>query len=90
MRTKQCRLITRRVCSEVEPITLDFHLDRIFLGYSQNRRILRGARLESFAAFDGFATWGEMSAFWNGNSSFFGYHIRWLPLPQECMNVWPN
>jgi hypothetical protein len=85
MRTKQCRLIARKTCCEIEPVTLDFRLDRILLGYHPPR-VLRGRDLDRFAQFDGFENWPQMSSFWGDVSSFFGWHIRWVPL-QGCMNV---
>lgn len=85
MRTKHCQLIARTRCSDTQPITLDFRLNRISLGYFPPI-ILRGANLDRFAEFDGFSNWAEMQKFWSG-TSFFGWHIRWLPLPQ--MGVGP-
>jgi hypothetical protein len=81
MRTKHCRLIARKTCLEVEPITLDFRAGLIFLGLHPPR-LLKWAVLDCFAQFDGFADWPAMVNFWGDLTSFFGWHIRWMPLPK--------
>jgi hypothetical protein len=91
MRTKQCRLITRKTCVEVEPIELDFYLRKILLGDGIERmETIAGRLVNSFAWFDGFADFDEMAEWWEvgrGRLSsdrdsfvFCGLHIRWLPL----------
>lgn len=92
IRTKQCRLITRLYCAEVEPITLNFRSNSVALGApllgGTGRMLGFGRsygpgpqRLDLFAKFDGFDGWDEMSSFFQGKE-FSGWHIRWLPLPE--------
>lgn len=81
MRTKHCRLIRRTTCIAVEEITLHFHARGILIG---DRLISRNADLDSFARFDGFNDFDEMSGFWPV-ARFSGWHIRWLPLPDGAL-----
>jgi hypothetical protein len=81
MRTRQCRLIARKQCVEVEPIELWLGADMVEF----RNRIFR-RNLDLFARFDGFSSWHELCDFWlyeHGDARFIGVHIRWLPLPAE-------
>lgn len=81
MRTKQCRLIARKMCCQVERIRINFSLPCILLGEGHRERLV--ADLDIFAAFDGFASWSEMATFWRGREGrivhYSGWHIRWWP-----------
>jgi hypothetical protein len=80
MRTKHCRLITRKRCIAVDPIVMRFTMPtKIVLG---ERVLWSGPALAAFAVFDGFADFDEMRAFWEERDGFSGYHIRWLELPE--------
>jgi hypothetical protein len=93
MRTKHCRLVARKTCVAVYPITLFFshHRDSIEmlcapdLGWIWSER----KRLDAFARFDGFQDWADMRAFWEAEhdnfARFDGVHIRWAPLPAELL-----
>lgn len=84
MRTKQCRLIARKQCLEVEPIRMDLsYPERIELLTS--KIVLRALEARDFAIFDGFESLGAMAEFWreaHGDLYFDGWHVRWLPLPE--------
>ena len=97
MRTKHCRLITRKTCLETAPIRLSFSDDRIVLGSLSNlelprvapRELAGGRRLDVFARFDGFPDWAALRAFWREEHEALrrwrGVHVRWLPLPEELL-----
>lgn len=81
MRTKQCELIGRAECIEVVKITILFDdADDEAEGF-----VLPGfgfpGGLNGFAIADGFASWGEMKAFWRENhpgvNEFHGTLIMW-------------
>jgi uncharacterized protein YqfB (UPF0267 family) len=86
MRTKHCRLITRKTCIAVEVIHLDFIVSRIAIG--GHLWLSDDDELDIFARFDGFQSWPELAAFWRGThgdvDEFNGWHIRWMPLPSSC------
>lgn len=87
MRTKQCRLIARKICIAVEPITLVFDPGWwIRIGTLEEHIDTRGEALNAFARFDGFENWADMQRFWAGSRNFTGWHIRWMPLPQEFVS----
>lgn len=86
MRTKHCRLLARRRCIDVLPISLLFDDDPEYEGI-----ILPGlglmslglGSLDEFAIADGFEDWAELKAFWREQhgdiSEFEGVLIRWEP-----------
>jgi uncharacterized protein YqfB (UPF0267 family) len=80
MRTKKCRLITRRTCIAIEAIELDFFL-RFVAWPDQSRVIVSTTDLDALAVFDGFESFEAMQHFWlrQHASKFEGWHIRWLP-----------
>lgn len=90
MRTRQCRLIARKQCVDVEPIKLLFARGQIRLGKiseTSPRAVLQMApSLDAFARFDGFHCWDALRSFWReehgDHPEFVGWHIRWLPLPE--------
>jgi hypothetical protein len=78
MRTKHCRLIARKRCLAVAPITLDFRYRSVVLPAS--RGLIHSAiDLDAFARFDGFHCFDEMAEFWHSADIFTGWHIRWQP-----------
>jgi hypothetical protein len=86
MRTKQCRLIARKTCVAVEPITLNFVSFGVGYIICGARCLRRQTELDAFAAFDGFQSFTEMAEFWaetHAADKFHGWHIRWLPLPSN-------
>lgn len=85
MRSANCRLITRKRCGAVEPITLVLGATpRVIIGGVD--RGSSGRALMAFARFDGFPGWFELVNFWQlehaETERFDGWHIRWLELPQ--------
>lgn len=91
MRTKHCRLITRKTCLAVDPITLDF-IARSIEWPVDNRLVYLARDLDVFAAFDGFLCWDELIEFWSETHTadkFHGWHIRWMELPQ-FRSSWPR
>jgi hypothetical protein len=81
MRTKQCRLVARKICVESDPIVIDFKSRCVQLP----AHLIRGGDLAVFAVFDGFASFDEMAEFWlktHGVPRFCGRHVRWLPWPE--------
>ena len=90
MRTKQCRLITRKTCLVVDRVRLHFGCREIALA-SLERYLRATAELDAFARFDGFADFEDMTTFWRDNRAsrrpgedgviFDGWHIRWMALP---------
>lgn len=84
MRTKHCRLIARKTCIAIEPITLVFDPSWwVRLGTLENHRDLHGKELDRFAQFDGFVSWTQMMRFWAPARNFTGWHIRWALLPWD-------
>lgn len=86
MRTKSCRRISTETCMSIECIALFFATDRVGWchvespAYIWRSIISEAADLDRLAVFDGFRSWEEMKAFWNGTGGpFFGFHIRWMP-----------
>lgn len=83
MRTKQCRLIARKTCLDIEQIWLWFGMKpALRLGSLHFSNV---QDLDEFATFDGFTNWMELEQFWRdvheSTWDFEGWHIRWLPLP---------
>ncbi len=83
MRTKYCRLIARRTCLGVQPITLMLQLGQVWI---DDRLVaLGGVLLDTFAIFDGFGDWAALREFWRETHGslkrFDGCHIRWLEWP---------
>jgi hypothetical protein len=92
-RTKQCRLLGRPTCKDVQPITLDFEQGLVLIGTSTpglTNTIAGWRRLNIFARFDGFPDWRGMRDFWDREHGgeagvvrvFNGVHIRWLDWPK--------
>jgi uncharacterized protein YqfB (UPF0267 family) len=83
MRTKQCRLIARKTCLAVEPITLDFVTRSVTWQGGEDRLIRSREELDDFAAFDGFRSFTELSEFWVATHGrperWHGWHILWAP-----------
>jgi hypothetical protein len=82
MRTKQCRLIARKTCLTIEPVILDFVAPYVAWP-GVDRVIIRCADLDTFAVFDGFQSWTDLTAFWatiHRLRKWHGWHIRWAPL----------
>jgi len=94
MRTKHCRLIARKPCLAVTPISLNFKINE-WVGIAGVASPIKGARsLDTFAVFDGFSDWASLREFWRethdlavGSSAavFRGQHIRWLELPEALV-----
>jgi hypothetical protein len=83
MRTKQCRLVARKTCLAVDPLTINFVAWRVGYVIAGACCLRRPAELDAFAVFDGFASFAEMAEFWSkthGVHVFRGWHIRWLPM----------
>jgi hypothetical protein len=90
MRTKQCRLIGRAVCTDVQPIVLSFNdADLRTEGFSLPSRAYESERdpwgneraRDRFAVSDGFEDWSELRLFWRihypGVDRFEGVLIEW-------------
>lgn len=82
MRTKQCRLIGKAVCSAVKPITISVANEWISVGGEKS--VPDNVRcLDDFASLDGFGSWTEMREFWReehpGIDLFKGVLIKWVP-----------
>jgi len=88
MRTRQCRLIGRRLCTNVLPVFIRFddqHDERegfctpglVIGGIDKTERLMR----DGFAIRDGFADWSDLKAFWRANhpgqDKFDGVLIVW-------------
>ncbi|HEY1503198.1 MAG TPA: hypothetical protein VGF92_02800 [Stellaceae bacterium] len=92
MRTRHCKLITRKQCLACAPIWLGLRADIINVALDDDSKggivIAQSRALDVFARFDGFGDWGEMKFFWLKDedfaepASFAGWNIRWLPLPK--------
>lgn len=93
MRTQHCRLIARKTCVAVEPVTLVLFADIVMeMAIFPERKTALADRdeLNAFARFDGFASIDEMRAFWRTEHpnieplrGFKGWHIRWAPFPTD-------
>lgn len=83
MRTRQCRLIARKICLGVEPIRLRLIGCVAVAGATYHR----APQLDAFAVFDGFPDWAALRDFWREKHGeipvFNGQHIRWAPWPDE-------
>lgn len=79
MRTKQCRLVGRSICTAVTPVRIDFSVDRVKIA---GRPVIKGiAALNAFAVRDGFNDWDDLLEFWrveHGIKVAPGY-ARYLP-----------
>lgn len=83
MRTRHCRLITTRECSDVRPIRILIPHARVQVdGWPD---LTHGNALDAFAQNDGFLHWDEMAAFWRSmhpaasdpEMCFEGVLIQW-------------
>lgn len=86
MRTKQCKLIGRSTCFEVQPIQLVLYGRGAVVvneGNGNHTHYIDSA-LNEFARDDGFKDWDEMKGFWHDEhdaaDEFTGMLIRWRPL----------
>jgi hypothetical protein len=80
MRTRNCRLISRRVCIEVESIMLNFREE--FAGWAERDVFIASKGfLNQLAFFDGFACWDELTQSFDVDT-FDGWTSRGLPLPE--------
>lgn len=85
MRTRSCRLVARAVCSNVQPIRIEFSTmypgDVVKIG--NGPRIWAGD-LDPFAQSDGFDDWQAMRGFWSKHHPhlllFVGVIIYWKDL----------
>lgn len=82
MRTKQCRLVGRAVCTSIRRVVISFGR-----GCADQVRVDGapiGSTLDEFARADGFEDWAGLSAFWRVNhpgvDRFEGWLIEWGPL----------
>lgn len=94
MRTKNCRLIGRAICTAVHEVRLDFEHDEVTLDSAVN---LSGEQyLDAFAVRDGFggdlseragiSAWKHMSRWWaltHGEPIFRGVLIEWGELTER-------
>ncbi len=89
MRTRQCRLICRARCVEVQPIVLVFDgRDRFSLPAKDYESVCdpegNERALDRLAVNDGFTDWADLKAFWReqhpGVDRFEGVLISWSPL----------
>jgi hypothetical protein len=78
MRTKQCKLIRRARCTDVEAIRLRFDRPDVT---TVGEYISKPAELDRFARCDGFQDYADMRAFWRQKHGdldrFEGVLIRW-------------
>ncbi len=78
MRTRQCELIGRAVCSEVVPVRIGVEGRWLEVG---GIRWNDFALLDNFSRQDGFADWPELIGFWRtehpDTPMFSGVLIRW-------------
>lgn len=79
MRTRQCRLIGRAICTAVTPIHIAFYPPKVAI---YGRAVIdTPSKLSDFARSDGFASWRELKEFWDKNharpKSWFGMIIEW-------------
>jgi len=78
MRTRQCRLIGRAVCSSVMPVRIGVSDAWVDLGHGEARG---QSFLDGFARLDGFANWANLAEFWRhthpDTSVFSGVLIAW-------------
>ena len=85
MRTRQCRLIARATCENIQPIKI------VFSSFGVSEKILINGEeiysepaLDEFAKKDGFPRWLHMRAFWKAQhgdiNEFEGMLITWKPL----------
>lgn len=83
MRTRDCFLIGRARCVEVEPIYIEIERPLVWVGKSDRMRTLQ--RLNEFARRDGFEDYKDFAMFWyeehhESMNDFHGVIIRWEPL----------
>jgi HNH endonuclease len=69
MRTKQCRLITRKICVAIDPISLDF-VARGVEWPADDSLVYRAPDLDAFSALDGFST--ALIDYWGGRCPITG------------------
>lgn len=79
MRTKQCKLIRRAECIDVQDIRLRFDRDDVT---TASFYLATPVELDDFARKDGFANWEDMKSFWGAEHAtasirFEGVLIRW-------------
>lgn len=79
MRTRQCRLVGRAVCTAVTPIHLSFYPPKVAI---YGRPVIETpSKLTDFARADGFSSWRELKEFWDKNharpKAWSGMIIEW-------------
>jgi hypothetical protein len=84
LRTKQCRLLGTAICTRVEPVQITETPVRAII--LNNRRTLRGAAANGFAAADGFDSLDDLLGFFRDKYRlpFSGMVISWsqfTPVP---------
>ncbi len=90
MRTRQCRLIARKTCLDVDRVRLVFG-DRpavVIVRPDMMVSIAGRKRLNAFAVFDGFPDWAALAEFWREThhvDQFDGVHVRWLEMPAALL-----
>lgn len=84
MRTRNCSLIARTICVDVQPILIEFERSRRRHTRVYIAGVLRFAErreLDAFARDDGFPDWSALRLFWHDNhpdvTDFRGVIIRW-------------
>jgi hypothetical protein len=96
MRTRHCRLITRKTCCDLSRLLLNFERDQVHISAGCARDTSSrpvdfhtASQLDIFARFDGFNEWGELKTFWRETHDVERgvrpWYIRWLPLPEELL-----
>ena len=84
MRTRQCRIIGRAVCTISSPVTIGVADGWVDDGCG---RMTDPYFLDAFAHLDGFVGWTAMATFWQREhpdvALFSGVLIRWRELVQE-------
>lgn len=85
MRTRQCFLIGKARCIDVQLIFIVVEAPLIRIGPGIGRSYQRVSELDEFARGDGFADWREMALFWYEHhhadmNDFHGVIIKWEPL----------
>ena len=79
MRTRQCRLVARKICKSVHRIRMGIDAFRI-LYIRIDDKDLPDIQWDDFAVGDGFADISAMGVFWmkdHGQGVFTGVWIRW-------------
>jgi len=80
MRTRECAIIARALCSQVMPVRIDVDGCRIEVG-DREAAMTSPGHLDAFAQCDDFMEWPDMQTFWRLEHPeapvFSGILIRW-------------